>query len=82
MSIRNLILRISGVFIGTIITLLCFIIVTYVAEMNYKYLDYNDNWGVSYDCFAKEEQCYCHVHKKVVKVKQYYEVEKNARTNN
>lgn len=76
MTIRELILRISGGIIGLIITFMILISFAYVAEMNYKYLDYNDKWGVSYDCFIEDGQCYCHVKKQVIKVKQYYEVEK------
>ena len=39
---------------------------------NYKYLTYNNTWGISNNCFENEQKLFCEVENNLINVSQYY----------
>jgi len=80
MKLRNLILRISGVVLITIILAITLLAITYKISKKYKYVYYNENkFSKSSNCFIdKNDFRVCESKKGLIRVEMFYKEEDNG----
>jgi len=75
MKLRDLILRISGVALGTIILTITFLAVAYKLPKKYTYVK-DDKFGRSKNCYIDEKDYrVCETKKGLIRVEMFYEEE-------
>lgn len=75
MKLRDLIIRISGVVLGTIILAITFLAIAYKLPKKYTYVK-DDKFGRSKNCYIdKKDYRVCETKKGLIRVEMFYEEE-------
>ena len=66
---------IIGFLLVTIVLLIFYIAVSILREKEYKYFTFENEWGVSSNCYIDNDQfAVCEIDEVLVIVRQYYEI--------